>query len=127
MTIVAVSCETGPSLVQRKLDYQRPAPSGPGDLSNLLQIAASVLHLIDRQIGDKIRPLVRAGLSAISAAGDLTCSPAFAAPLRHQWRAEGSDWAGRSRWQPPLRIVPTPQLVAGTNECPLDPTDCKVH
>lgn len=43
----------------------RPAAPMPGDLCNLLQVAASALHLIDSQLDDDLRPLIRAGLAAI--------------------------------------------------------------
>ena len=36
-----------------------------GDLCNLLQVVSSALHLIDRQLDDDLRPLVRVSLAAI--------------------------------------------------------------
>lgn len=41
-----------------------------GDFFNLLQIAASTLHLLDLKLDDELRPLARAGLSAIRQAAD---------------------------------------------------------
>lgn len=41
----------------------RPAPAG--ELCNLLQVAASALHLIDQHLDDEMRPLCRVGLAAI--------------------------------------------------------------
>lgn len=85
-TMMTLSRETAWSFVTRRPETgSNAAAASSGELSNLLQVAASVLHLIDRHIDDEIRPLVRAGLAAISAAGDMTCSPAFAAPLRLSW------------------------------------------
>lgn len=47
-----------------------------GELCNLLQIAASTLHLLDRQIDDELRPLISVGLAALrQAAGAVTASP----------------------------------------------------
>ncbi|QYE33408.1 MULTISPECIES: hypothetical protein [Sphingosinicellaceae] len=84
MTVATRLHEIGCLHETGELNERSPfAPASGGDLSNLLQVAASVLHLIDRQIEDDFRPLIRAGLSAISAAGAMTCSPAFAAPLRY--------------------------------------------
>ena len=50
-------------------------PSGPasqGDFCNLLQVAASALHLLDLKLDDHLRPLARAGLAAIRQAADST-------------------------------------------------------
>ena len=41
----------------------------PADVCNLLQVAASAFHLLDRYLDDDLRPLVRTGLSAIGQAG----------------------------------------------------------
>lgn len=40
------------------------------DIGNLLQVAASALHLLDLALDDELRPLVRAGLNAIRQAAD---------------------------------------------------------
>ena len=47
----------------------------PGDFCNLLQVAASALHLLDLKLDDDLRPLARAGLAAISQAA--TASQSF--------------------------------------------------
>ena len=39
--------------------------AAPGDVCNLLQVAASALHLLDLKLDDELRPLARAGLAAI--------------------------------------------------------------
>lgn len=39
--------------------------AAPGDFCNLLQVAASALHLLDLRLDDDLRPLARAGLAAI--------------------------------------------------------------
>lgn len=41
----------------------------PDDLCNLLQVAVSSFHLLDRHLDDELRPLVRMGLAAIGQAG----------------------------------------------------------
>ncbi len=57
---------------------------GPDDLCNRLQVAASALHLIDRQIDEELRPLIRIGLAAIRhAAADAHRVPALSAVHRH--------------------------------------------
>lgn len=43
----------------------RIAAAHPGDFCNLLQVAASALHLLETQLDDDLRPLIRAGLAAI--------------------------------------------------------------
>lgn len=54
--------------------FQPPA-AVRGDLCNLLQVAASALHLIERQLDDDLRPLIRVGLAAIGQAA-ATAHPA---------------------------------------------------
>ncbi len=62
----------------------RPQCSGRDDLCNRLQVAASVLHLIDRQIDEELRPLIRIGLAAIRhAAADAHQVPDLSAVHRH--------------------------------------------
>ncbi|UAJ12460.1 hypothetical protein [Polymorphobacter megasporae] len=86
--MMSLTRATGRSLAVSDLDDRRaPTSAAIGDLSNLLQVVASVLHLIDRQIDDDTRLLIRAGLSPINAAGDMTCSRAFTAP--HRFSLEG--------------------------------------
>ena len=41
----------------------------PDDLCNLLQVAASSFHLLDRHLDEELRPLIRIGLAAIGEAG----------------------------------------------------------
>ena len=41
-----------------------------GEICNLLQVAASALHLLDLALDDELRPLARAGLNAIRQAAD---------------------------------------------------------
>lgn len=48
--------------------YRQPLGAAPGDVCNLLQVAASALHLIERQLDDDLRPLTRVGLAAIEQA-----------------------------------------------------------
>lgn len=48
----------------------RLAPVSQGDFCNLLQVAASALHLLDLKLDDDLRLLARAGLDAIRQAAD---------------------------------------------------------
>lgn len=41
------------------------AAAHPGEFCNLLQVAASALHLLETQLDDELRPLIRAALAAI--------------------------------------------------------------
>ncbi|TRW17212.1 hypothetical protein [Glacieibacterium frigidum] len=60
--------------------YRQP-PAARGDLCNLLQVAASALHLIERQLDDDLRPLIRVGLAAIGqAAATANPTPQAVAP-----------------------------------------------
>ena len=43
-----------------------------GDFGNLLQIAASALHLLELKLHDELRPLAQVGLTAIRQAADST-------------------------------------------------------
>jgi hypothetical protein len=47
---------------------RQPPGAARGDVRNLLQVAASALHLIERELHDDLRPLTRYGVDAIGRA-----------------------------------------------------------
>ena len=83
-TMITLGCEmraihARPVRIAPAVAYAGAATSS-GDLTSLLQVAASVLHLVDRQLDPDFRPLVQAGLAAITAAGNLIYTSVAAAP-----------------------------------------------